>query len=120
MYKRISGVKFWLLNAITFGIYGIVIWARMSKQQNKMAEEIGEKTIMGYIPALLLGCITFGIVSFIWIIKFFIQASKLNAAKNAGIAPANGFVMFIMSFIPIYSFFWVANAHNKLCDAYER
>jgi hypothetical protein len=25
-----------------------------------------------------------------------------------------------MGFIPIYSFFWLAGAHNKLADAYER
>ena len=119
MYKRVSGVLFWLLSGVTFGIYPLVIWASMTKQHNKMAESVGQKKIMGFIPALLLGCITFGIVPFFWMFKFFGQMAKLNREKNAGIGPSNAFLMFIMSYIPIFSFFWLAGAHNKLVDAYK-
>lgn len=119
MYKRMSGVKFWLLSIITFGIYALVMWISMTKQHNRMAESIGEKKIMGFFPALLLGCITFGIVPFIWYFKFFGLMSRLNKAKKAGIVPSNFFVMMIMSWIPLYNFFWLAKAHNKLVAAYE-
>ena len=119
MFKRMSGVKWLILNCVTFGIYTIVMWCRMTKNFNKMAEMNGQKGTMGYIPACLLGCVTFGIVPFIWTIKFYRLMASLNRAKDAGVSPSNGFLMFIMSYIPIYSFFWMAKANNKLIDAYE-
>ena len=119
MYTRISWVKWWLLGIVTFGIYNLIMWHKMTKNLNQMSEAVGEKKIMGFIPQLLLGFVTCGIVSIIWIIKFFAKLSKLNAAKNAGLAPANGFVMFLISLVPIYSFVWLAGANNKLADVYE-
>ena len=118
MYKRFSGAKWLILSIITCGLYNLIMWIRMTKQHNKMAESIGAKKIMGFIPQLLLGCITFGIVSFIWIIKFYCQISRLNVEKKAGIIPANAFLIFLMSIIPVYSYFWLASANNKLIDAY--
>lgn len=119
MYKRVSGVKFWLLGCVTCGIYPIIIWRRMTKNLNKMARKTDEKTIRGYIGAMLLGCVTFGIYPIVWIFKFFALASRLNEKASAGVAPSNTFVMFLMSCIPIYSFFWMANMNNKLAEAYE-
>lgn len=120
MYKRVSGVKFWLLGYCTFGIYPIYIWHKMAKNLNKMAHKVGESTICGYIGAMLLGCVTFGIFPIIWIFKFFSLASRLNAKANAGVAPSGTFVMFLMSMIPVYSFFWMANMNNHLVDAYKK
>lgn len=120
MFKRVSGVKFWLLGCCTFGIYPIVIWCRMTNNLNAMARKVGEKTIRGYIGAMLLGCITFGIVPLVWIFKFFRLASRLNARANAGVGPSATFVMFLMSCIPVYSFFWMAGMNNKLAAAYEK
>lgn len=118
MYKRISGVKWFILNIVTCGIYTLIMWIRMTRTHNRMADTVNQKRIMRFIPQLLLGCITFGIVSIVWIFKFFGQMSRLNAEKNAGIVPRNAFLMFLMSCIPVYSFFWLANAHNKLVAAY--
>lgn len=119
MYKRVSGLKFWLLGCCTFGIYPLYIWHKMTKNLNRMAKKADEKTIRGYIGAMLLGCITFGIYPLVWLFKFFGLASRLNAKANAGVAPSGAFVMFLMSCIPIYSFFWMANMNNKLVDAYK-
>ena len=119
MYKRYSGIKCLILSVVTCGIYGIIWWCGMTKQHNEMAESIGEKKIMGYIPAMLLGCLTCGIYTIIWEIKFWSQVAALNDAKKAGITPTNKFLMLLMSFIPVYNFIWVANAHNSLADAYE-
>lgn len=119
MYKRISGLKFWLLGYITFGIYPLYIWHKMSKNLNKMARKVGEKGIRSYISSILLGCITFGIYPIVWIFKFYGLASRLNAKANAGVAPSGAFVMFLMSCIPVYSFFWMADMNNKLIDAYK-
>ena len=115
--KRVSGVKFWLLGAFTFGIYSIVVWCRMAKNLNTIAEQTGETTICGYFPALLLGCVTCGVVPIVWLFKFFGLASRLNAKLSAGVAPTNPFLMFLMSCIPVYSFFWLATIHNELLDA---
>lgn len=120
MYKRVSGAKFWLFGYITFGIYPLVIWCRITKNMNAMARKVGEKTIRGYIGAILLGCITFGIYPLVWLFKFFGLATRLNARVPAGVGPTSTFVKFLMSCIPIYSFFWMAGMNNKLADAYEK
>ena len=119
MYKRISGWKFFLLNIVTFNIYGIYIWSKLGSDHNKMAEKVRAKTLMPYIVAFLLGCITFGIVPLIWNLCFFSQMATLNEKKGAGLTPKNWFLMFLMSCIPVYSCFWVAKTHNKLAEVYE-
>ena len=120
MYSRISGAKFWLLGIVTFGIYPIVVWCKMVRNLNAMGSKVGERAIRGYIAAILLGCVTCGIYPIVWLFKFFGLASRLNARANAGVSPAGTFPMFLMSIIPIYSFFWMANMNNKLANAYEQ
>ena len=120
MYKRVSGVKFWLLGCATFGIYPIIVWCRMTNNLNAMAQKVGEATIRGYIVAALLGCITCGVYPIVWLFKFFSLASRLNQKAGAGVAPSGTFVMFLMSCIPVYSFFWMAGMNNKLAEAYEK
>ena len=118
--KRVSGVKFWLLGILTEGIYSLVIWGRMANNLNAMARKVGEKQIRSFFGAFLLGFITFGIYPVVWTFKFAGLASRLNARVNAGIAPSGAFGIFIMGFIPIYSFFWLANMNNTLIDAYKK
>jgi len=120
MYKRVSGAKFWLLSCITFGIYSIVTWSRMTKNLNDMAVKAGEQPIRGYVGAFFLGFITFGIYPIVWMFKFYGLAGRLSYRASAGVSPSGTFGKFIMGFIPIYSFFWLAGLHNKLADAYER
>ena len=119
MFKRVSGVKFWLLSCITFGIYAIVTWCRMTNNMNTIAYQVGETPIRGYIGAMLLGCITCGIYPLIWLFRFFGLATRLSERTSAGITPEGTFVKFLMSMIPIYSFFWMADMNNRLVDAYE-
>ena len=119
MYRRVSGAKFWLLGYCTLGIYPLVVWHRMAKNLNRMAPTVGDDSIGGFIGAYLLGLVTFGIYPLIWMIRFFCLAARLNEKGNAGVAPANGFLMFLMSCIPVYSFFWMAKMNNELVDAYQ-
>ena len=119
MYKRYSGIKLWLLSYITCGIYGIIVWHTMVKEHNKMADSIGEKKIMGYIPACLLSFITCGIFGIIWFFKYFSQLKNLDEAKDAGVTPSNRLIMMLIALIPIYSCFWIAKASNKLAEAYD-
>lgn len=120
MYRRVSGIKFWLLGSVTFGIYQIYTWNKMAKNLNKMAVKVGDETICSFIAAYFLGFITFGIYPIIWIFKFFALASRLNGKVNAGVAPSGAFTMFLMSIIPVYSFFWMAKMNNDLVDAYKQ
>ena len=119
MYKRISGVKWLILPCVTFGIYALVVWVRMTRNYNRIAAANGKKTIMCFIPQLLLGCITFGIVPIVWMFKFYGLMCGLNRDLSAGVSPSNGFVMFLMSCIPFYSYFWLAKAHNQIVSAAE-
>ena len=93
MYKRVSGVKFWLLGCCTFGIYPIYIWHKMAKNLNIMAIKAGEKTIRGYIGAMLLGCITFGI-AYIYITPYMSAtvANFYNSIKPVAEAPVEAAV----------------------------
>ena len=112
--KSFSGLVWWILSYFTFGIYTIYVWCSMTAQHNRLALAAGEKKIMGYLAALLLGLVTFGIFPMIWTFMFCNQMAKINKARNAGVSPKNPFVMFLLCFVPIFSFFWLANAHNKL------
>lgn len=120
MYKRVSGVKFWLLGYITWGIYPLIIWGRMTQNMNKMARQVGEPGIPSYATSVLLGFVTFGIYSIIWIFRFFGLATRLSERASAGITPSSTFVKFLMSCIPIYSFFWLAGVNNDLIAAYKK
>ena len=119
-YKRISGWKFLLLGYFTFGIYPLYVWYKMTQNMNDMAHQVNEKPILGFVPAFILGVCTLTIYTWVWFFKFFGLAARLNRKANAGIAPSNAFAMFLVSLIPYFSFFWMANMNNKLADAYER
>lgn len=120
-YKRVSGLLFLILSFCTFGIYPLCMWARMTKNMNKMAKSVDEKGIMRFLPAMILGTITCGIYEIIWIIKFFSLMAKLNKAKDAGVTPGGPWIlMLLMGSIPLFNCFWLAKANNKLVDAYSK
>lgn len=56
-----------LLSIVTLGIYLIVIQCEMANSINKIATKYDDKKTMHFIPAVLLGYITFGIYPLIWI-----------------------------------------------------
>lgn len=119
MYTRINWITWWLLNIVTCGIYGIYIWYKMTKDLNDMASKVDEKPVMGFILQLLLGCVTCGIYSIVWMFQFFGLMGKLSDKYGAGITPEGSFLKVIFSIIPIYSFYWMADAYNKLADKAE-
>lgn len=118
--KKFNWITALLLNIVTMSIYSIYMWYKMAKQQNEMAEQVGEKKIMGFIPAFLLGCVTCGIFVIVWYFLFMKQQAALAEAKGVALAPtANPIVLTILVFIPIYSFYVICDNCNKLVDAYE-
>lgn len=118
MLKRFSGGWWLFLSFITLGIYNFYVRCSMTSQHNKMALVVGEKKIMSYFPAMLLGCVTFGIFPLIWLFKFYGQLSKLNSKKNADILPKRLFFMLIAGSIPFFGIFWLSDAHNNLVEVY--
>ena len=120
LMKKFNWITALLLNVVTLGIYSIYMWYKMGKQQNEMAEQVGEKQIMGFIGAFLLSCITCGIFAIVWYFLFMKQQAAVAEAKGVALAPtANPIVLTILVFIPIYSFYVICDNCNKLVDAYE-
>ena len=120
LMKKFNWIKTLLLNVVTCGIYSFYWWYKMAKQQNEMAEQVGVKKIMGFIPAFLLGCVTCGIFLTVWYFLFMKQETALAEAKGVSLVPSNNtFVMFLMVFVPIYGFYAICTSSNNLVDAYE-
>lgn len=118
-FRRYNGVKWLILSIVTCGIYSIIVWVKMTNDHNKMAQALGGKKVMGFIPAILLGIITCDIYTIIWLVKFYSQFAFINKESGANVAPQNGFLMFLMSCIPVYSYIWMANTHNAIADSIE-
>ncbi len=120
MFKRINWLIMWLVGVVTLGIYQIIAWYRMTKQQNVMAKRIGEKKIMNFIVVLLLGIVTCGIVPLIWSIGFCKQQKALAAAKGINLFPvSNTFVLWLLLIVPIFKHYVVCTNHNRLCEVYQ-
>ena len=120
MFKRVNWLVMWLVGAVTLGIYRIVAWYQMTKQQNRMAEQIGEKQIMGYIGVFFLNIVTCGIFNLFWMYQFVKQQKALADAKGVELTPVGTpIVLWLLMFVPIYSFYVLCTNHNKLCDVYE-
>ena len=116
--KKFNWVACWLIPCVTFGIYNFYMWAVMTKNSNTIAESCGQKKIMPFIPALLLGCVTCGIFLIVWYVQF--QAQQVAIAKANGTATKptqNVFLLFILMFVPIYSYILLCDNYNRNVDA---
>lgn len=72
-----------LLNILTLGIYGIVIYCFIGKEVNKICEADGKNQML-YIFAWLLGLVTLGIFPLIWI-KTCMDRLEDNAYRYPGV-----------------------------------
>ena len=77
--KKRNYVTYLLLSIVTFGIYHIIFWNKISKEIDVLCEGDGKKT-MKYIFAWLLSIPTLGIFGIIWKCKL-IDRLKTNAAR---------------------------------------
>ena len=110
----------WLLGFVTLFIYRVIQRARMTNQQNEMAERLGEKRVMNYIAVLLLGIVTCGIVPLIWSMLFCRQQKILAEAKGVDLFPVQSwFGRWLLMLVPGFKFYVLCTNHNKLCDAFE-
>ena len=118
--KKFNWITAIIFNALTFGIYSMYMWYVMTKNNNAMAEKYGEKKITGFIVAVLLGFITFGIYQLIWYYKFHAQQIAIAQAAGTKTAPCeSAFLLFIITFVPFYSFYVMCDNYNKCVDASE-
>jgi len=118
--KKFKWLTALLLNIVTLSIYSLYMWFVMTKNSNAMAEKYGVKKIMGFIPAVLLGCVTCGIFTIVWYFMFQKQQTELAAASGATLTPTtNFFLLGLITFVPVYSFYAVCTNYNAIVDAYE-
>ena len=74
-----SFLAYLILSVVTFGIYPIVFWHKISKEVATLCEGDGKKT-MKYVFIWLLNFVTFGIAGIVWRAKL-AQRLKENAAR---------------------------------------
>jgi uncharacterized protein YacL len=139
-FNRKALVMF-LLNIVTLGIYGIVIWFAMGKETNITCSTDGKHT-KGFWPTLGLSIITFGIYFIVWCIQWmkresdFLRMHKdpvvitggvyvLLAIANMGLSYALQFNdMLVLSYITsfIISFILISlviKKHNRVNEIYN-
>ena len=118
--KRYNWITCLILSVVTCGIYQLIFWYKLAKQHNEMAEQVGAKKIMGFVGVFLLSFVTCGIFPLVWYFQYAKQQIALAEAKGVALAPtSNPIVLWLITFVPIYSFYAICDNHNKLCDAYE-
>ena len=120
-----SVFKFFLLSAITLGIYAIVFWHKLGKNVNSLCEGDGKKT-MKYGFAFFLSVITFGVYGIIWKVKL-AERLKVNAERYELMIPEGGTEIALFSTlglialgagIPISSFIIIKN-YNMIANAFN-
>lgn len=120
MYKHFKWIPTLILGFFTCNIYTLYAWFRMSREQNDMAEKLGEKRIMCFLGAFLLGFVTFGIFTVFWMYKYSKQQAIVAADKNVDLTPTqNPILLWLLTAVPIYSFYVVCTNHNRLAAAFE-
>ncbi|MGN1194014.1 MAG: DUF4234 domain-containing protein, partial [Acutalibacteraceae bacterium] len=123
--KRRSFGMYILLNLVTFGIYGIVVFCQMGDDVNKICKGDGQDQ-MSYILAWLLGGITLGIVPLVWVNKAMNRlkdnAYRYNVHVEYGgsdyiLWTLLGMFIFVGPFIAVYHYM---EDLNQFCIAFDQ
>lgn len=119
-------IKFILLSAITFGIYGLVVMSALSTDINTIASRYdGKKTMHYCLIVFLLTGLTFGIAPIVWYHK--LSARMGNELKRRGIAYSFGTGSFwgwnvlgaLIGIGPLVYTHKLLKAMNLLCENYN-
>ena len=119
-------IKFILLSAITFGIYGLVVMSALSTDINTIASRYdGKKTMHYCLIFFLLTGLTFGIAPIVWYHK--LSARMGNELKRRGIAYSFGAGSFwgwnvlgaLIGIGPLVYTHKLLKAMNLLCENYN-
>ncbi len=114
--KQFGWVKTLILSVVTCGIYSWYFWIKSTSDKNKVAEKYEVPTIKSFIVAFLLGCVTLGIYQIVWMFKYFKQTILIAEKKNVDLPIKNAFLAFILSFVPVYSWYLVCTMHNRIVE----
>ena len=115
--KKFNWIAVLILNIITCGIYSLYLWFVMAKNSNLMAEKSGSKKIMGFIPAVLLGCVTFGIFTIIWMYQFCRLQVEISKANGTNTQPTDTpILLLILMIVPVYSYYVLCDNYNRNVD----
>ena len=116
--KKFNWITALILNVVTCGIYSLYMWYTLAKNSNKMAEQLGKQTIMGFIGAYLLGMVTFGIYPIYWMYKYFKLSVEIAEAKGVEVKPVNNpILLLLICCVPVYSYYVLCELNNNNVDA---
>ncbi len=120
MYKRFNWIPAVILSVVTCSLYTLILWFKLSGEQNDMAEKLGERRIPSFIVAFLLGGITLGIYPMVWMFRYAKQQTIVAQAKCVELTPVQApVVLWLLTFVPVYSFYVICENHNRLVGAFE-
>ena len=97
-----------LLNLVTLGIYGIVIWFAMGKETNISCSNDGKHT-KGFWATLGLSIITLGIYFIIWVIQWMKRESDFLHARKESAIITGGVYIFVTIINAILSYVFAMN-----------
>ena len=114
--------KYFFLSLITLGIYSLVCFGNMSSEINLVASRYdGKKTMNYYLLFFLIGPLTFGIGTIVWLHKFServgAEAARRSTGENFGASTfwlwnVLGSLIIVGPFIYIHKLFKAMNAVN--------
>ena len=85
---------------------------------NKMAEKSGVQQIGSFVLAVVLGVITCGIYTLVWMYKFFKQQVEIAKANGVTVQPVEEpIILLILCCVPVYSYYMLCDIYNKNVDA---
>lgn len=116
--KRFEFVMTFILSYVTCGIYGLYVFYTMSETNNQIARSRGVAEIPSFIKGFLLGMVTCGIYTMYWQYKFAEQQVAIAKASNVQPQPTDSpIVLFLINYVPIYSFYVLCDNYNRTVDA---
>ena len=115
-----------LLSTITFGIYSLILYAKIAKEVNLVCARDGKKTMNYYLLIFILTPVTFGIAPLVWMHKICkrmgdeLGRRQINynfGVKDYWLWGILGSIIWVGPFIFSYKFF---TALNKLNENYNQ
>lgn len=120
--KERSFILYIILSVITFGIYHIVFWNKLSKDVNVLCDGDGKKT-MKYGFVFLLNIVTVGIFGLIWKFKLANRLQTNAPRYNLKFSESGALVLVYNLILPLIGLFITSlvmvKNFNKLAKEYN-
>ena len=116
--KKRNYVTYLLLSIITFGIYHIIFWNKISKEVNVLCEGDGKKT-MKFKYVVLLSIITVGIFGLVWRCKLANRLQENAERYDLKFSEGGALVVIFSIFGLVLGDFILIKNFNKMAKAYN-